>query len=657
MLMPWRFVFSISSFRATTLRHFSSTPLANNRISQYLRRASLIDSIRLALRSPNTHQSLLLLLQNPTLDPFVATHAIRSAPSPQSALALFDSFKTLHGFSPNQTLLHAIAKTLAKARRIDELRNLIAAINGGEFNNVARVTSMDLLRWYALAGDLELVLQVWREYRLGANRACTESYNTVMEVYAKKGKNLEAVTVFSRMIDEGANPNSRTFTVLIVHLASFGNVDGAVKVFEMLPRLRVKRTLKQYSVLAEILTRAKQFDLVKTLLDEMKGDGVLPCNSMRLSLNCMRDAGYVVETEELLKDFSPDMRIGNVGIPVDSGDDDDDYDVDGSQVVGNGDQVQLKPWLDPSALATALKDWSPGEVRALEGARFVWTTRLVCKVLRSFKDAETAWKFFCWVAQQPGDFSHDVYTVSRMITILARHGRVELVDQLISKVKREGIMLSFSTVRLMIDFFGYSKKADAALRIFRDVQVFCGPICKDNLVLLYSSLLRTFAKCKRGLDALELLKEMMSFEIYPDIQTCTRLMQYFASEGDLRVVQNLLGIVRQSGIKPDAYMFQILIHAYCKHERAALAMRVFEDMGNSGLVPDMATKELLVKSLWREGKLREAAAVEERCEEINGILPLALPGHVWTVSSADLARVYDIYSRSFSTDDANIQTE
>ncbi|KAK9165611.1 hypothetical protein Scep_000802 [Stephania cephalantha] len=204
----------------------------------------------------------------------------------------------------------------------------------------------------------------------------------------------------------------------------------------MLPRLRVKRTLKQYSVLAEILTSAKQFDLVKTLLDEMKGDGVLPCSSMRLSLNCMRDAGYVVETEELLKDFSPDMRIGNVGILVDSSDDDDDYDVDGSQVVGNGDQVQLKPWLDPSALATALKDWSPGEVRALEEARFVWTTRLVCKVLRSFKDAETAWKFFCWVAQQSGDFSHDVYTVSRMITILARHGCVELVDQLISKVKR-----------------------------------------------------------------------------------------------------------------------------------------------------------------------------------------------------------------------------
>lgn len=70
-------------------------------------------------------------------------------------------------------------------------------------------------------------------------------------------------------------------------------------------------------------------------------------------------------------------------------------------------------------------------------------------------------------------------------------------------------------------------------------------------------------------------------------------------------------------------------------------------MKNSGSIPDSATKELLVKSLWKEGRRREAAAVEESCEEVNVVLPLALPGHVWTVSSADLTKVYNIYSNSF----------
>ncbi|KAJ8645719.1 hypothetical protein MRB53_007467 [Persea americana] len=95
-------------------------------------------------------------------------------------------------------------------------------------------------------------------------------------------------------------------------------------------------------------------------------------------------------------------------------------------------------------------------------------------------------------------------------------------------------------------------------------------------------------------------------------------------------------MVRQSELEPNAYMYQMLIRAYCKRERAALALRVFEDMRGADLWPNAATKALLVKSLWKEGKLREAAAVEEKGEEVRDLLPVALPGHVWNVSSADL---------------------
>lgn len=42
------------------------------------------------------------------------------------------------------------------------------------------------------------------------------------------------------------------------------------------------------------------------------------------------------------------------------------------------------------------------------------------------------------------------------------------------------------------------------------------------------------------------------------------------------------------------------------------------------------------QSLWWEGKLREAALVEERCED------------VWTASAADLKKVLDIDSSCFA---------
>uniref|UniRef100_A0A5B7AD21 Pentacotripeptide-repeat region of PRORP domain-containing protein n=1 Tax=Davidia involucrata TaxID=16924 RepID=A0A5B7AD21_DAVIN len=644
-----RFLFTRNLFSsiASSTRYFASNSYIN-KVSLYLERARLIDSIRLSLRS-NPPSSLIPLLNDPALDSFVVTNALRSAPSPDSALSLIETLKSVPHFSHNQNTLYTLAKILAESQQTAKLKALIDAINSGKFTNVARISFMDQMQWFAAAGDLDAVVHVWDEWRASLQRRpCTESYNIVMGVYAQMGKNPEAVKIFDRMIAEGAIPNSRTYTVLIKHLVNSGKLDSAMEIFKTLPLMRIKHTLRQYSLLVGAFTSTEQFHVVKNLLDEMRIDGILPGQAMRWALQRMQEAGFVEETDEFVKEMLPDKRIKNVGFPMDDEDEDEDEDANCASGDVDVDGVQLKPWLDPAALASSLHYWGPEEVSALESAKFVWTTRLVCKMIKNFKSAETAWEFFCWVAYQP-TFTHDVYTVSRTIAKLARHGLVDLVDHLMSKIKREGIRLSFSTIRLIIDFYGISGKGDAALKVFRDAKTLCGPISKSGLLLLYSSLLRTLAKCKMNSDALDILEEMILCGILPDIQTFSGLMHHFALQGDIKMVQRLFGMVRQSGLEPDAYMYKVLIRVYCKCERPVLALRVFEDMRNSTLMPDSATKQLLVKSLWKEGRLKEAAAVEERSEEINAVLPLALPGHVYTVSSADLMRIYNIYSSCFTT--------
>lgn len=618
-----------------------------NKVSHYLYRAKLIDSIRLALRS-SPPRSLSAAFSDRLLDSFVVTHALRSAPSADSALSLVETLETVMQFSHNQNTLHSLATVLARSRRSGELKSLINAINAGRFGNV-RVSFMNLMQWHAAAGDLESVLKVWGEYRLASDRVCTESYNIVMRLYAHMGNDSEAVQIFYRMIDEGAIPNCRTYTIMIEHLVNSGKLYSAMEVFSMLPFMRIKRTLNQFSLLVEGFTGVKQFDKVQTLLEEMKVDGILPGRAMRLSLERMKEAGFIKEAREFLEEMLPDERIKTIEFSADSSDDDDnDNDGDIHASEGDGVGVQLKPWLDPRALATALQKWSPEEVSALEDAKFVWTSRLFCKILRNFNSPETAWKFFCWVACQPG-FTHDIYTVQRTMALLACHGCAELVDKLVSKIKKEGMRLPFCTVRLIIDFYGISKNADAALKVFHDHRELCGTISKFNMMVLYSSLLRTLTKCGRNSDAMAELEEMILQGICPDIQTFSGLMHHFALNGDIKTAQRLFTMVRQSGVEPDAYMFKVIIQAYCKCERASLAWRVFEDLRNLNLLPDAATKELLVKGLWKEGKRREAAAVEESCEEVSDVLPLRLRGHIWTVSSADLTKVFNIYSNSFTS--------
>ncbi|XP_050204672.1 pentatricopeptide repeat-containing protein At5g66631 [Mercurialis annua] len=641
------------NFLGNQIRFFVRDPFPN-KLTHYLRRSELIDSIRLALRSKSPSSITAILTSSRILDPFVITQTIRSAPNADSAIFLVESLKKIHHFTHNQSTIHALATVLARSCKTCELKSLVSEINAGKYGNV-HVSFMNLMQWYAIVGDLDAVLDVWDEFRRNSvTRVCTESYNIVMSLLAGMGKDFEAVEIFYKMIDEGAIPNSRTYTVIIEHLISSGKLDSAIEVFRILPLMRIKRTSKQYSILVEGFVGAQRFDEVKTLLNEMRIDGMFPGRAMHLVLQRMQDAGFVQETEEFLREMFPDERIKTIGTCSDSDgdeDEDDNEDVKQGDVEIDGDEVRLKPWLDPKALANALNKWSPEIVTTLEEAKFVWTTRLVCKVLRNFRLPETAWEFFCWVAYQPG-FTHDIYTVQRMMTLLARHGQVELVDKLITKIRREGMRLPFSTIRLIIDFYGISKNADAALKVFRDDRPLCGSITNYNLMLLYSSLLRTLTKCNRNSDAMDLLEEMILSGINPDIQTYSGLMYHFALQGDVKIVQRLFTMVRQSGVEPDAYMFKVLIQAYCKCDRASLAWRVFEDMKNSNLMPDTATKDLLVKSLWKEGKRREAAMVEESCEENNNVLPIVLQGHIWTVSSADLTRVFDIYSNSFKSNSA-----
>lgn len=625
-------------------RYFTHNPFSG-KISLYLHRARLIDSIRLILRS-NAPRSLIPLLNDPTVDSFVVANALQSAPSPDSALSLLEILKTIPHFCHTQATIRALAKILAKSQRSAELKSLVDDINAGKFWNV-RISFMELMKWHAAAGDLESVLHAWNRYRVSGKQVSIEAYNIVMRLYVQMGKDSEAMQIFHKIISEGAIPNSRTYTVVLEHLANSGKLDSAIKVFNILPLMRIRRTLRQYSILVEEFTSINRFDVVKALLDEMQIDGILPGRAMQLSLQRMQEAGFVHETDEFLRGMLPDERIKNVGFCVDSSDDDDDENNHSSDDAGV-DGVQLKPWLDPRALANALNNWDPNEVLALEEAKFIWTTRLVCKILRNFNSPETAWKFFCWVAYQPGGFNHNIYTVQRMMTLLARHGHVELVEKLLLKIRREEIRLPVSTIRLIIDFYGISRNADAALKVFHDAESLCGPMSKLYLMLLYSSLLRTLTKCGRSADALDVLEQMFLGGICPDVPTFSGLMYHFALEGDFKTVQKLFMMVRQSGVEPDAYMFKVLIHGYCKCERSALALRVFEDMRSLNLMPDAATKNLLVKSLWKEGRRREAASVEERCEEINYGLPFALRGHMWTMSSADLKRVYDIYSNSFA---------
>lgn len=100
---------------------------------------------------------------------------------------------------------------------------------------------------------------------------------------------------------------------------------------------------------------------------------------MGLLLQQMKEEGVLEGKERLLRGILPDARVRSVSYSIDNGDEDEDENekegkdenISDACQCDHVDGIHLKPWMDPRALASALRNWSPDEVAALENANFV----------------------------------------------------------------------------------------------------------------------------------------------------------------------------------------------------------------------------------------------------------------------------------------------
>ncbi|MQL70336.1 hypothetical protein Taro_002653, partial [Colocasia esculenta] len=135
---------------------------------------------------------------------------------------------------------------LSASRRVVDLRSLLDAADSGSFPRLLAPSPMDRLRWNAAAGDVLSALRAWEGIRATVTidkqrHPCTESYNLVMGLYTAAGMDAEAMEVFRKMVEEGANPNSMTYTVIMEHLVRAGKLENARQVFDQLESMRIRR--------------------------------------------------------------------------------------------------------------------------------------------------------------------------------------------------------------------------------------------------------------------------------------------------------------------------------------------------------------------------------------------------------------------------------
>lgn len=85
-------------------------------------------------------------------------------------------------------------------------------------------------------------------------------------------------------IDPGFNPDTCTFNILIASYCTMGRINEAVKVFDRMPELRVKRDSASYSTIMRALCEVSEFQKVEMLVDELLEKEVLKLKGLCVPL-------------------------------------------------------------------------------------------------------------------------------------------------------------------------------------------------------------------------------------------------------------------------------------------------------------------------------------------------------------------------------------
>ncbi|KAL1561519.1 pentatricopeptide repeat-containing protein-like protein [Salvia divinorum] len=191
---------------------------------------------------------------------------------PYEALKLFDVM-TDSSMVPNEvTVLGALA-ACAQLGAIGEGERVIDYIRSNQFDENVIVCNA-VIDMYAKCGMVEKAYIAFDGMRC---RRSIITWNTMIMAFAMDGNGEKAMELFRRMGRGGATPDDVTFLAALSACNHAGMVDEGVHLFESMEKHNVRRNMKHYGSVVDLLGRAgklsKAFEITESM--PMPPDAVL----------------------------------------------------------------------------------------------------------------------------------------------------------------------------------------------------------------------------------------------------------------------------------------------------------------------------------------------------------------------------------------------
>ncbi|GLJ55683.1 hypothetical protein SUGI_1196100 [Cryptomeria japonica] len=198
----------------------------------------------------------------------------------------------------------------------------------------------------------------------------------------------------------------------------------------------------------------------------------------------------------------------------------------------------------------------------------------------------------------------DVYTYNILIRGFCMASKIDRAVGFFRDMKSRKCRPDIVTYNTLLDGLCKNGRVKDAYRLWRGMKKM-NPDLSPNVVT-YTTMIRGFCKRQRLDEALKFLHEMGRCGAMPNEITYNIIIQALCDADKLDETGKIVEEMIRGGFKPDACTFNILMNAQCKVGKLEEAVVTFDRMAELGVVANSATYSILIKSLCSRGNYEKA---------------------------------------------------
>ncbi|KAM6594879.1 hypothetical protein CsatA_002582 [Cannabis sativa] len=182
-------------------------------------------------------------------------------------------------------------------------------------------------------------------------------------------------------------------------------------------------------------------------------------------------------------------------------------------------------------------------------------------------------------------------TFNILIQGWCKAGKVGIARKIMEEMERHGCQPNALSYTCLARFYCDKKDFRKLNGILNEMKIKdCTPT-----VATYTTLMCLLGKSKQINEALEIYKRMNESDCAPETSSFNSLIFILGKAGRLKDAEEVFNDMPKKGAMPDEVTFNTLIFCYCDHLQEEKALKLLQKMENMGFKPDLKTYAELLK--------------------------------------------------------------